>query len=136
MEFDLLAHIQNMLETCLVCKRSHLYTFGDHAENYMHYLGSKYGHDHMWDSVPFGEHGYTWRRRLVDFLNDPKEGRSTLCLVDVLIYNWYECKHACVYIIGVSPMVGFGHRVFEVGKASTDVTLEKLEKHEGACLVN
>ncbi|KAF5190746.1 hypothetical protein FRX31_019667 [Thalictrum thalictroides] len=50
------------------------------------------------------------------------EGRSTLRPANVLIYNWFEGKHACVDITWASPVVGFGKGIFMVGPPAIHVT--------------
>ncbi|KAF5193093.1 hypothetical protein FRX31_017319, partial [Thalictrum thalictroides] len=61
----------------------------------------------------------------VNFLTDPNEGRSTLRPADILVYNWSEGNHACVDVIGASPMVGLGTGIFEVGLAATNAAAAK-----------
>jgi hypothetical protein len=51
----------------------------------------------------------------VNFLTDPREGRSTLRPADVLVYGWIGGKHACVDLTGVSPLVGLRTRDFIAG---------------------
>lgn len=53
-----------------------------------------------------------WRTRvqvkneaLAIFLVDPNKDKSTLQLIYILINNWSEDMHACVYVTGVSSMV-------------------------------
>lgn len=45
---------------------------------------------------------------LVNFLTDPLDRRSRLWSADVMLYRWVGGKHACVDIIGASPLVGLG----------------------------
>ncbi|KAL5710701.1 hypothetical protein ACHQM5_021234 [Ranunculus cassubicifolius] len=126
-------------ERCSVCKKDQLDAFGDHAAHCRYYPGFKYRHDHVRDIL----YDVIWRAGVqvkkeaqVNFLTDPSDGRSSLRPADVLIYNWSEGKHACVDVTGVSPMVGFDDKVFEVGEAATSAATTKVAKHEAACIAN
>jgi hypothetical protein len=41
----------------------------------------------------------------VNFLIDPLDRRPTLRFADVMVHEWVGGKHACVNLIGVSPLV-------------------------------
>ncbi|KAJ0586379.1 hypothetical protein HanIR_Chr04g0151251 [Helianthus annuus] len=51
----------------------------------------------------------------VNFLTDPTERRSTLRPTDLLVFGWARGKHACVDLMGVSPLVGLRENEFVVG---------------------
>jgi hypothetical protein len=72
----------------------------------------------------------------VNFLTDPREGRSTLRPADVLVYGWIGGKHACVDLTGVSPLVGLRTWDFIVGQAALKAASNKVVKHEKACSDN
>ncbi|MCI10479.1 auxilin-like protein, partial [Trifolium medium] len=72
----------------------------------------------------------------MNFLADPLEGRYTLRPTDVLVYGWIEGRHACVDLIGVSPLVGLTTGEFTVGQASLKAGSSKVAKHERACSDN
>lgn len=42
----------------------------------------------------------------VNFLTDPYEGRSTLSLADILVYEWIKGKHAYVDLTEIFPLMG------------------------------
>ncbi|GJS74270.1 hypothetical protein Tco_0707111 [Tanacetum coccineum] len=72
----------------------------------------------------------------VNFLTDPSDERSTLRPADVLIFGWVGGKHACVYLTGVSPLVGLSSRDFTVGQAALKAASCKVTKHEKLCIEN
>ena len=72
----------------------------------------------------------------LNFLTDPREGRSTLRPADVMVYGWVGGKHARVDLTGVSPLVGLGTRTFTVGQAALKAASCKVVKHEKACSDN
>jgi hypothetical protein len=43
---------------------------------------------------------------LVNFLTDPQERKSTLCLADIMVYGLVGGKHVCVDLTVVSQLVG------------------------------
>lgn len=96
-------------EVCLVFRKACLDTFGEHVIHYKEFLEFKHRHDFVGD-VLFD----IFRRvkvsvnkeALMNFLTGPQEGRSTIKLVDVLVYEWVGGKHACVDLIGIFPPVG------------------------------
>ena len=51
----------------------------------------------------------------MNFLNDTLKGRSTRRPTDVLVFGWTGGKHECVDLTKVSPLMGWGSRVFTVG---------------------
>ena len=53
-----------------------------------------------------------------------------------MVYGWVGGKHACVDLIGVSPLVGLGVRPFAVGQAALKAPSSKVAKHEKACSEN
>ena len=72
----------------------------------------------------------------MNFLTDPREGRSMLRPADVLVFGWMGGKHACVDVTGVSPLVSLGNGVFTVGQAAIKAASAKVAKHEKACIDN
>ncbi|KAJ0896497.1 hypothetical protein HanRHA438_Chr08g0335311 [Helianthus annuus] len=48
----------------------------------------------------------------VNFLIDLHEGRSTLCVVDVLVFGCASGKHVCVDLTRVSPLFGLRENGF------------------------
>ena len=72
----------------------------------------------------------------MNFLTDPREGRSTLRPADVLVYGWSRGKHACINLTGVSPLVSLGNGPFAVGHAALRAASAKVAKHEKACIEN
>jgi hypothetical protein len=52
------------------------------------------------------------------------------------VYGWVGGKHACVDLIGVSPIVGLTTEDFTVGQAAIKAVSSKVVKHERACLEN
>jgi len=48
----------------------------------------------------------------------------------------YLLKHACVDLIGVSPLVGLGVGPFTVGQTALKVASSKVAKYEKACSDN
>jgi len=72
----------------------------------------------------------------VNFLTDPLDRRSTLRPAEVMVYGRVGGKHACVDLIGVSPLVGLGVRPFAVGQAALKAPSSKVAKHEKACSEN
>ncbi|MCI28228.1 auxilin-like protein, partial [Trifolium medium] len=73
---------------------------------------------------------YVKKETPVKFLTDPQEVRSTLRPADVLVYGWIGRKHACVDLIGVSPLVGLMTGDFIVGQATLKAASSKIAKHE------
>nr|KAJ0213464.1 hypothetical protein LSAT_V11C400188450 [Lactuca sativa] len=73
---------------------------------------------------------------LVNFLTGPRDGRSTLRPVDILVFGWIGGKHACVDLTGVSPLVGLGSEDFTVVHTTLKVVACKVVKHEDACIEN
>nr|GEW91890.1 putative phospholipid/glycerol acyltransferase [Tanacetum cinerariifolium] len=125
--------------TCTVCRNACLDSFGEHAAHCKELLGFKYRHDMVRDVL------FDICRRVkisakkeahVNFLTDSSDGRSTLRLADVLIFEWVEEKHACVNLTSVSPLVGLSSRGFIVGQAALKATSCKVTKHEKACVEN
>ncbi|GJT61992.1 pyruvate kinase 1, cytosolic-like protein [Tanacetum coccineum] len=57
-------------------------------------------------------------------------------IADVLVFRWIGGKHACVDLIGVSPLVGLSSRGFTVGHAALKAASCKVTKHEKACIEN
>lgn len=64
-------------------------------------------------------------------------GRSTLTLINVLVYTWEGEKYACVYLIGVSPFVVMKTRHFIMGQTIVlKITSSKMVKYEKTCYDN
>jgi len=53
-----------------------------------------------------------------------------------MVYKWVGGKDACVYLIGVSPLVGLGVEAFMVGQTALKVASSKEPKHEKVCSHN
>ncbi|KAK2443432.1 hypothetical protein QL285_014539 [Trifolium repens] len=126
-------------EVCPVCRKACLDTFGEHAVHCKELPGLKYRHELVRDVLYdiFRRAGISVKKEApVNFLTDPQEGRSTLRLTDLLVYGWVGGKHACVDLIGVSPLVGLGVGDFTVGRAALKATSSKMAKHEQACCDN
>ncbi|MFS7949409.1 putative exostosin [Helianthus anomalus] len=101
--------------------------------------GFKYQHDLVSDVLfdIFRCAGISAKKEApVNFLTDPLEGRSTLRPADILVFGWVRGKHACVDLIGVSPLVGLGSSAFTVGQTALKAASGKVIKHEKACLDN
>ncbi|GKD51966.1 hypothetical protein Tco_1280942, partial [Tanacetum coccineum] len=60
----------------------------------------------------------TKKEALVNLLTDPLDGRSTLIPADVLVFGWVGGKHACVDLIGVSPLVRLSSKGFTAGQTA------------------
>jgi len=69
----------------------------------------------------------------VKFLTDPLDSRSKLKPAGVMAY---EGKHACVNLIGVSPLVKLGVGPFTVRQTVLKVALSKVAKQEKTCSYN
>ncbi|KAL5703887.1 hypothetical protein ACHQM5_022381 [Ranunculus cassubicifolius] len=126
-------------EPCPVCRKACLDTFGEHAVHCKELPGFKYRHDLVRDVLfdVLKRAGVSAKKEApVNFLTDPREGRSTLRPADVLIYGWVGGKHACVDLTGVSPLVGLGSGVFTVGQAALKAASAKVAKHEKTCIDN
>ncbi|GJR20683.1 reverse transcriptase domain-containing protein [Tanacetum coccineum] len=100
---------------CPVCRKTCLDSFGEHAVHCKELTEFKYRHDMVRD-VFFDIcrcAGISANKEApVNFLTDPSDGRSTLRPADVLVFGWVGGKHACVDLIGVSPLVGLSSRDF------------------------
>ncbi|GKD53107.1 hypothetical protein Tco_1286494, partial [Tanacetum coccineum] len=114
-------------------------SFGEYAVHCKELSGFKYGHNIIRD-VLFDICRHVRisakEKALVNFLTDPADGRSTLKTTDVLVFGWVGGKHACVYLTGVSPLVGLSSRDFTVGQAALKATSCKVTKHEKLCIEN
>jgi len=122
-----------------VCRKACLDTFGKHVVHCKELLGFKYKHGFVRDVLfdIFRRAGISVKKEVpVNFLTDPLDKRSTLRHADVMVYGWVGGKHACVYLTGVSPLVGLGVGPFTVGHATLKATSSKMAKHEKACSDN
>ncbi|GJT51513.1 retrovirus-related pol polyprotein from transposon TNT 1-94 [Tanacetum coccineum] len=72
----------------------------------------------------------------VNFLTHPSDGRSTLRPADIFVFGRVGGKHACVDLIGVSPLVGLSGKGFTVGQAALKAASCKVTKYEKACIEN
>ncbi|GJZ26143.1 hypothetical protein Tco_0570396 [Tanacetum coccineum] len=72
----------------------------------------------------------------VKFLTDPSDGRSILRPADVLVFGWVGGKHACVDLIGVSPLVRLSSQGFTTGQSALKATSCKVTKHKKTCIKN
>ncbi|GKC29360.1 hypothetical protein Tco_1036654 [Tanacetum coccineum] len=124
---------------CPVCRKACLDSFGKHAVHCKELPGFKYRYDMVRD-ILFDicrRAGISVKKETpVNFLTDPSDGRSTLRPADILVFRWVGGKHACVDLIGVSPLVGLSSRGFTVGEAALKAASCKVTKHEKACFEN
>ena len=126
-------------ESCPVCRKACLDSFGEHAVHCRELPGFKYRHDMVRDVLfdVLKRAGVSAKKEApVNFLTDPREGRSTLRPADVLVFGWAGGKHACVDLTGVSPLVGLRSGGFTAGEAALKAALCKVTKHEKACIDN
>ncbi|KAL7594924.1 hypothetical protein Lser_V15G27684 [Lactuca serriola] len=126
-------------EICPVCCKACLDAFGEHAVHCRELPGFKYRHDVVRDVLfdACRHAGISVKKEAsVNFLTDPQDGRSTLRPADILVFGWIGGKHACVYLTGVSPLVGLGSGSFAVGHAALKAAACKVVKHENACREN
>ncbi|KAL7606538.1 hypothetical protein Lser_V15G14664 [Lactuca serriola] len=126
-------------EICPVCRKACLDSFGEHAVHCKELSGFKYRHDMVRDVLfdIFKRAGVSAKKEApVNFLTDPIEGRSTLRPADILIFGWVGGKHACVDLIGVSPLVGLRAGGFTAGHAALKAATDKVTKHERSCMEN
>ncbi|GKD25962.1 hypothetical protein Tco_1232176, partial [Tanacetum coccineum] len=72
----------------------------------------------------------------VNFLTDPSDGRSTLRPADIFVFRWVRGKHACVDLIGVSPLTGLSSQDFTMGQVALKAASCTVTKHEKACVEN
>nr|GEZ97853.1 putative exostosin-like protein [Tanacetum cinerariifolium] len=85
-----------------------LNSFREHAVHYKDLLSFKYRYDMVRDvffDVCRRAEISAKKEAHVNFFTDPLDGRSTLRLVDILIFGWVGRKHVYVYLTGVSPLV-------------------------------
>ena len=82
-------------ETCHICHKACLDTFGGHVVHCKELTGFKYMHDFVRD-VLFDIFMRTWvsvkKEASVNFLSDQLDERSTLGPIDVMVYGWVEGK--------------------------------------------
>nr|GEU48387.1 putative reverse transcriptase domain-containing protein [Tanacetum cinerariifolium]GEU48392.1 putative reverse transcriptase domain-containing protein [Tanacetum cinerariifolium] len=124
---------------CPVCRKACLDFFGEHVVHCKELSGFIYQYDMVRDVLfDICRHAGISAKieALVNFLNDPSDGRSTLRPVDVLVFGWVGGKHACVDLTGVSPLVGLSSRGFTTGQAALKAASGKVTKHEKACIEN
>lgn len=57
-------------------------------------------------------------------------------LVLVFVFVWTGGKHVCMELIGVSPLVSLGSRVFTMMHAALKDASCKMVKHEKICIEN
>ncbi|GJV74904.1 hypothetical protein Tco_1506488 [Tanacetum coccineum] len=124
---------------CHVSRKTCLDSFGEHAVHCKELPGFKYKHDMVRD-ILFDICrcvGISSKKEApVNFLTDPSDERSTLRPADVLVFGRVKGKHACVYLTGVSPLVGLSSRGFTAGQAALKAASCKVTKHEKACIEN
>ncbi|KAJ0824648.1 putative exostosin [Helianthus annuus] len=126
-------------EPCPVCRKVCLDSFGEHALHCKKLPGFKYRHDLVRDVLfdVLKRAGIAAKKEApVNFLTDPKEGRSSLRPADVLVFGWSGGKHACIDLTGVSPLAGFRGSGFVPGQATRKAEAGKISKHEQACIDN
>lgn len=66
----------------------------------------------------------------MNFLTDPRDGRSTLKSAGVLVYGWVGVKHVYVDLIVVSLMVRLRTRVFTMRQTTLKAASSKVVKHD------
>ncbi|KAJ0717216.1 putative exostosin [Helianthus annuus] len=123
-------------EQCPICRKACLDQFGEHALHCKELAGFKYRHDWVRDVLGdiLKRAGISVKKEApVNFLTDPREGRSTLRPADVLVFGWDAGKHACVDLTGVSPLVGLRDTGFVPGQAIAKAAAKKMDKHAKAC---
>ncbi|GKA08177.1 RNA-directed DNA polymerase, eukaryota [Tanacetum coccineum] len=124
---------------CPVCRKACLDSFGKHAVHCKELPGFKYRHDMVRD-VLFDicrRAGISAKKAApVNFLTDPLDGRFTLKPANVLVFGLVGGKHACVNLIGVSPLVGLSSRGFTAGQAALKAASCKVTIHEKTCIEN
>ncbi|MFS7939598.1 putative exostosin [Helianthus anomalus] len=126
-------------ETRPICRKACMDKYGEHAVHCKELPGFKCRHDWVRDVS-----GDILRRAVisakkeapVNFLTDHMEGRSTLRPVDLLVFVWAGGKHACVDLIGVSPLAGLRENRFVAGQAIRKAESKKVDKHAKACADN
>lgn len=114
-------------------------TFGEHAIHCNALPGFRYRHELVRDVQfdIFRHDGVSVKKGVhVNFLTDPREGKSTLKPSDVLVYAWVEGKHACVDLTGVSPLMGLRTGGFTMGHVALEFASSKVAKHEKVCFNN
>ncbi|KAL7603575.1 hypothetical protein Lser_V15G16158 [Lactuca serriola] len=124
---------------CLVCRKACLDSFGEHAVHCKELPGFKYRHDMVRDvlvDICKRVGVFAKKEAPVNFLTDPTEGRSTLRPADVLIFGWVGGKHACVDLIGISPLVSLRAGGFTAGQVALKAATCKVTKHEKPCIEN
>ena len=124
---------------CPICHKMCLDSFGEHAVHCKDMPGFKYRHDFVRDVLfdILKRAGISAKKEApVNFLTDPKDGRSSLRPADILIFSWVQGKHACVDLTGVSPLVGLRDQGFIVGDAARKAEAGKVVKHDRACTEN
>ncbi|GKB10216.1 hypothetical protein Tco_0844139, partial [Tanacetum coccineum] len=86
-------------EICQVCRKACLDSFGERAVHCKELSGFKYRHDMVRDVIFYVcrcARISAKKEALLKFLTDPLDGRFTLRLADVLIFEWVGKKHACI----------------------------------------
>jgi hypothetical protein len=124
---------------CPVCRKACLDSFGEHAVHCRDLPGFKYRHDFVRDVLfdILKRAGISAKKEApVNFLTDPRDGRSSLRPADILVFGWERGKHACVDLTGVSPLVGLREQGFIAGEAARKAEVSKVAKHEQACMEN
>jgi len=124
---------------CPVCCKACLDTFGEHVVHWKELPDFKYKHVFVRDVLfnIFRRAGVSVKKEAsVNFLTDLLDRISTLRPADVMVYKWVGGKHACVVLIGVSPLVGSGVKHFMVGQTTLKVVSRKVTKHEKECSNN
>nr|GFA39901.1 putative reverse transcriptase domain-containing protein [Tanacetum cinerariifolium] len=139
LKYRLMISLFSVDAICAVCRKACLDSFWEHAVHCKELSGFKYRHDMVRD-VFFNicrRVGISAKKEAsVNFLTGMSNGRSTLRPVNVLLFGWVGGKHACVDLIGVSPLVGLSSRGFTAGHAALKTASCKVTKHEKACIEN
>ncbi|MFS7912485.1 putative exostosin [Helianthus anomalus] len=124
-------------EQCPICRKACLDQFGEHALHCKELPGFKYRHDWVRDVLGdiLKRAGISVKKEApVNFLTDPREGRSTLRPADFLVFGWDAGKHACVDLTRVSPLVGLRDTGFVPGQAIAKAAAKKMDKHAAKLL--
>ncbi|MCI17494.1 auxilin-like protein [Trifolium medium] len=86
-------------DVCSVCRKACLDACREHATHYRELPDFKYRYDLVRDvflDIFRRAKILVKKDAPVNFLTNPKEGRSTLRPANVLMYGWVEGKYACV----------------------------------------
>lgn len=98
-------------ESCPVCRKVCLDNFGEHAIHCKELPRFKYRHDLVRDVLcdVLKRAGISARKETpVNFLSDPREGRSTLRPADILVFGWAGGNMLVWTLLGCPLLSGLG----------------------------